>query len=402
MPTYSYTAKSTAGRRVRGKVEAENLSDAEQKLHGDHKVVYRLAEESNAARDLKILSSLAPVQLEDLVGFSQAIASMADGGISLKRTIDILLADIENPTMRRILLDVSEDLSEGRTLAQALSRHSEVFPNYYIAMTEAGESSGNLPEMMKRLAEILTAVESLEARARASLSYPLLLFGFTLFSFLCFFSYGSPYLEGIYGSLGVNAPLLTRVLLSFGATLGNNKAALTVLLVGFLYLAWSVPRKGQARRLFDRLRLHLPILGGVYRVLYTARFMRTLSVLYRSGLGLARAVRLSAATIGNEVVMEELFDLSVRLEQGEELSSTLRSSEHVSRLAVGMLSAGEECGKLETMLTKVADVYEVKAETLLQNVRSRIEPVLMLGLGVTVAFLLAVLGWPLVSLLAIS
>lgn len=400
MPQFSYTAKNDEGRRVRGKIQAEDLAAAERELNSTNTIVYRVEEESTSSRDLKILSALAPVQLEELVGLSQAIASMSDGGISLKRTVDILLEDTENPTMRRILTDVSEDLSSGKKLAEALSRHSSVFPNYYVAMTEAGERSGNLPEMMRRLAEILTAVESLETRARAALSYPLLLFGFTLLSFLCFFAYGSPYLEGIYISLGVDPPILTRVLLSFGVTLGNNKSALFVLLAGMAYLAWSLPRKGKGRLVFDRVRLLVPILGGVYRVLYTARFMRTMSVLYRSGLGLAPSVRLAAATIGNEVVTEELFDLSLRLDQGEELSNTLRSSEHVSRLAVGMIAAGEECGKLETMLTKVADVYDVKSETMLQNVRSRIEPAVMLCLGLAVAALLAILGWPLVSLLS--
>jgi type II secretory pathway component PulF len=267
-------------------------------------------------------------------------------------------------------------------------------------MTEAGESSGNLPEMMRRLAEILTAVESLEARARAALSYPLLLFGFTLLSFFFFFAYGSPYLESIYSSLEVEAPTATYLLLGLGVTLGQNKFGILVLVVGLAYLFWNFKRKGTGQILFDKTRLSVPILGSVYRVLYTARFMRTMSVLYRSGLGLAPSVRLAAATIGNEVVTEELFDLSLKLDAGEELSHTLRESEHVSRLAVGMISAGEECGKLETMLTKVADVYDVKSETMLENARARIEPAVMLCLGISVAILLGVLGWPLVSLLS--
>ena len=400
MPIFSYTAKAETGRRVQGKIEAADHSAAERELKSKHKTLYRLEEESSAARDLKILTALSPVQLEELVGFSQAIASMSDGGISIKRTIDILLEDTENATMRRILLDISEDLGAGNTLAHALRRHSAVFPSYYVAMTEAGESSGNLPEMMRRLAEILTSVEALESRAKAALSYPLLLFAFTLFSFFCFFTYGSPYLESVYNSLGVNAPFLTRMLLGLGVTLSHNKLGLVIVLGAFAYVAWSFTRKGTGQFLFDRIRLSLPILGSVYRVLCTARFLRTMSVLYRSGLGLAPSVRLSAATIGNEVMTEELFDLSERLDQGEELSNTLRSSDHVSRLAVGMIAAGEECGKLETMLAKVAEVYDVKAQTLMQNVRSRIEPIVMLLLGMSIAILLGVLGWPLIALLA--
>ena len=399
MPTFSYTAKTNDGKRVQGKLQAEDLGSAEKELETTHKVVYKLEEESKASSELKILSTLAPVQLEDLVGFSQAIASMADGGISLKRTIDILLEDTEHATMRRILGDISEDLGSGRTLASSLSRHSAVFPSYYVAMTRAGEDSGNLPEMMRRLSEIMTAVEALQAKAKSALSYPLLLFAFTLISFLCFFAYGSPYLEGIYKSLGVDAPMATRVLLGLGVTLGNHKLAMFAVMAGTIYLFYSLPRREGSRLFFDRFRLSMPILGGVYRVLYTARFMRTMSVMYRSGLGLAKSLRLSAAAVGNQAITEELFDLSLKLDQGEELSTTLRESKHVSRLAVGMIAAGEECGKLETMLSRVAEVYEVKSETLMQNVRARMEPALMLCLGLSVAALLTVLGWPLIQLL---
>jgi type II secretory pathway component PulF len=402
MPTFLYTAKTNEGRRVQGRLEAEDLSTAETELGQSHRIVYRIEEKSESSGKLKFLYALSPVQVEDLIGFSQSIASMSDSGISLKRTIDILLEDTENATMLRVLSDVSEDLSEGKTLAQSLSRHSAIFPSYYVAMTRAGESSGNLPEMMTRLAEILTAVEALESRAKAALSYPLLLFGFTLVSFLAFFAYGSPYLERIYTSLGVDAPLLTRMLLGVGVTLGNSKLELFFLTVAVFYLVWRLPRRENSRIHFDRLRLSLPILGGVFRVLYTARFIRTMSVLYRSGLGLAQSVRLAAAAIGNYAIAEELFDLSLKLEKGEELSNTLRESAHVSRMAVGMIAAGEESGKLETMLNRVAEVYEVKTSTLMLNVRSRLEPALMLVLGLAVAGLLTIMGWPLIQLLGSS
>lgn len=399
MPTFAYVAKSNDDKRVYGKLEAESLKAAEDELASTHAIVYRVDEQSSD-RGAAILNALAPVQLEELVGLSQAIASMADGGMSLKTTFDILEEDTENPSLKRLLRDVSDDLGRGLNLSQALSRHTDVFPRYYVAMTAAGESSGNLPEMMRRLAQILTSVESLKARAKASLSYPVTLFAFTLLSFFIFFAYGSPYLEKIYQSLQVPLPLATRLLLGLGVNLSNMKFALFVLLVLLGYLAYRLPRHPGGRYFFDKFRLTFPFVGEIYRVLYTARFLSTFSVLYRSGLGLAGSVRLSAATVGNEVMMEELYDLSRRLEQGEVLSTVLRSSHYVSRLAVGMIAAGEQSGKLEVMLAQVAEVYDVKSENLLQGVRSRIEPTVMLVIGLTVAFLLGILGWPMLSLVS--
>jgi type IV pilus assembly protein PilC len=397
MPTYSYVARGNDHKRVYGKLEAGSLKEAEEELAGTHALVYRVEEISHDSR-AKILNALAPVQIEELVGLSQAIASMSDGGMSLKRTFDILYEDTEHPSLKRLLDDVSNDLGSGLTLSQALARHTNVFPRYYVAMTSAGESSGNLPEMMRRLAQILTSVESLKARARAALSYPVTLFGFTLVSFFIFFAYGSPYLEKIYQSLQVPQPMMTRALLGLGVSLSNMKLAMFAVLAGIAYLTYSLPRHPGGRYFFDRFRLTFPYIGEIYKVLYTARFLRTFSVLYRSGLGLAASVRLSAATVGNDVMMEELYDLSQRLEQGEVLSTVLRSSNYVSRLAVGMIAAGEESGKLEVMLTQVAEVYDVKSENLLQGVRSRIEPTVMLVIGLSVAFLLSVLGWPMLAL----
>ncbi len=397
MPTFTFAAKTHEGQRVYGKHEAESLKAAEEQLAERHAMVYRVEEETGD-RGARILNALAPVELDELVGLSQAIASMSDGGMSLKRTFDILYEDTENPSLKRMLGDVSDDLGRGLNLSQALARHTHVFPRYYVAMTSAGESSGNLPEMMRRLAQILTAVETLKARAKAALSYPITLFAFTLLTFLVFFAYASPYLENIYRSLQVPQPLMTRLLLSLGVTLSNNKFALLALMVGTAYLAYSLPRRPGVRYMGDKFRLTAPLVGNLYKVLYTARFLRTLAVLYRSGLGLAGSVRLSAATVGNEVMMEELFDLSQRLEQGEVLSTVLRSSHYVSRLAVGMIAAGEESGKLEVMLAQVADVYDVKSENLLQSVRSRIEPTVMLLIGISVAIFLGTLGWPMLSL----
>lgn len=399
MAIFTYAAKTHEGQRVYGKHEAESLRAAEEHLAENFAMVYRVEEETTD-RGAKILNALAPIELDELVGLSQAIASMSDGGMSLKRTFDVLYEDTENPSLKRMLGDVSDDLGRGLNLSQSLARHTHIFPRYYVAMTSAGESSGNLPEMMRRLAQILTAVETLKARAKAALSYPITLFAFTLLTFFVFFAYASPYLEKIYRSLQVPQPFITRLLLNLGVTLSNNKLLLFVMFVGVGYLVASLHRRPGMRYLGDKFRLTAPYIGGLYKVLYTARFLRTLAVLYRSGLGLAGSVRLSAATVGNEVMMEELFDLSLRLEQGEVLSTVLRSSSYVSRLAVGMIAAGEESGKLEIMLTQVADVYDVKSENLLQSVRSRIEPTVMLLIGITVALLLGILGWPMLSLVA--
>lgn len=400
MPTFSFAAKDHDGRRVYGTHESNSLVAAEAELGKKHPVVYRVEEQSSDTKIVKLLTTLAPIQLEELVGLSEAMATMADGGISLKRTIDILEEDTENAALKRLLGDISEDVGAGRTLSQALARHTSVFPRYYVAMTAAGESSGNLPEMLRRLASILTAMESMQARARAALSYPITLFMFTFFSFLFFFAYGSPYLEKIYASLQVVPPTITRVLLGLGVTMAGNTLGIVILFGLAAVLGTLLFNRPRGRIITDRIRLSVPFLGNIYRVLYTSRFLRTMSILHRSGLGLAPSVRLAAGTVGNEVVTEELFDLSLRLDKGEELSTVLRSSVHVSRLAVGMIAAGEEAGKLETMLTNVADVYDVKSETLLQGLRSRMEPVIMLLLGGSVAALLIAMGWPLLSVVA--
>lgn len=397
MPNYSYAAKDENGRRVYGTIEANSLVEAEAELGRKHSAVYRVEEQSDDAKIVKLMATLSPIQLEELVGLSEAIATMADGGISLKRTVDILEEDTENAALKRLLGDVSEDVGQGRTLSQALARHTSVFPRYYVAMTEAGESSGNLPEMLRRLASILTAMEAIQVRARAALSYPITLFVFTFISFVFFFAAGSPYLVKIYTSLGVTPPTITRLLLELGVTMAGNTIVILILVALAAVLAVLLSKRPRGRVVTDKIVLSIPLLGSIYRVLYTSRFLRTMSVLYRSGLGLGPSVRLAAATVGNEVVTEELFDLSKRLDNGEELSTVLRSSKHVSRLAVGMIAAGEESGKLEKMLVSVADVYDVKSETLLHGLRSKMEPVVMLVLGLSVAVLLLVLGWPLLA-----
>lgn len=397
MPTFLYVLKDKNGKRVSGKLDAESLKAAEEELAAQSSIIYRLDEEIHD-RDQTLLNFLAPIDGDEVVGLTQAIASMSDGGVSLRRTLDILYEDVDNPSLKHLLGQVSQDLSQGKPLSLALARQPKAFPRFYVAMVAAGESSGNLPEMMRRLAQILTTVEVLKARTRAVLSYPITLFGFTLLSFAVFFTYGSPYLEQIYESLQITQPMMTRLLLGIGVTLSQRKVLVTILVLGVIYLTYRLPRHPGLQYTLDRMRLTLPFIGTAHQVLYTARFLRTLSVLYRSGIGLAPSVRLAAASIGNEVMMEELYDLSLHLERGEKLSAVLRQGRFVSRLAIGMIAAGEESGKLEVMLNQVASVYEVKSENILQVMRSRIEPTVMLAIGLAVALLLGVLGWPMLSI----
>lgn len=397
MPIYAYTAKNKEGKRIQGKLTTDSLDAAKDELNSKCQAVYRLKEQPDDYES-KALSLLAPVDVDELVGISQSVAAMSESGMSLKYIFDILYEDAENASLKRILAMVSDDLAAGKSLSKALERHSNDFPAYYIAMVSAGERSGNLPEMMRRLVKVLTSVELLKAKAKSALSYPIALLAFSFVMFLIFFAYGSPYLDDIYQSLQIAQPMATRLMLSLGITMSKNKLITLVLLVFCSYLCYSLSNNLKIKYFFEKVHLKLPVVGNVYRTFYVARFLRTLSILYKSGLGLSDSIKLSAATIDNQVLMESLHDISLRVDKGEKLSTSLRHSNDISKLVIGMIAASEECGKLELMLGQVADAYETKAENLLLNIRSKLEPASMLAIGLIVASLLGVLGWPMLSL----
>ncbi len=394
MPEFLYSARDGEGYRHRGKIEAADRAAAEQMLAQQFVKVTQLDEVAELDNKQRLQNLLTPVSGEDLLGFCQALASMFAGGISVKRVMDILIEDIEHPTLRRKVSELATDISNGHTLSAAMGRHPDVFDQFFRSMVKAGEQSGNLPEMLRRLADYIQKSETIKAKVKAALTYPAILIIFSFLLITTIMAIGVPYIDQIYGGLGLQLHWATSVVVTVGSFLARNLTWLVILL-GIVGYGFSRYLQGESgAKIIDTWKLKVPVLKDLYRLLYTARFSRTLATLYASGIQVMDSLELAADTVGNRVVGDEILAISPRVEGGEALSSCLRESPHFTRLAIGMFAAGEESGNIDQMLHKVADFYELKVYSALESFASVIEPAIMVVVGLLVAGIIIVMGLP--------
>ena len=400
MPEFTYSARDEDGNRVQGKLEAEDRDAAMKTLSSRYAVVTQLDSAASNSRVQAFLNLVAPVKGEDMLAFVSAMASMVDGGISLKRVMTILYEDIENPALRRVVSDLSSEISAGNTLSGAMDKHPGIFDRFFRAMVKAGESSGNLPEMLRRLSSHIEITEGLKNKVKSALFYPILVVMFAFLLVMAIIVFGVPYLQSIYDGLGLTLPFATRMVVTLGGVLAKHLYIFILLGVALAYLGFRALRNESGQMVADRLRLKLPIFSNIFRLLYTARFARTLATLYASGIPMLEALDLVSATIGNRVVAADLAEVIDRVKGGEAISSCLRGSPHFSRMAVGMMSAGEEAGSLDAMLNKVADFYEMKVYAALSGLASTLEPLIMMIVGLIIGGIIIVMGLPFMNLAA--
>lgn len=395
MIEFHYVAHDEAGRRYAGSLKAESQDEALKVISERYVLVTRL-EHRSTQNSYGLLRR--GIKGEDILGFCETLSAMLEGGVNLKRALDTLLGDTENPALRNVIMDLSERVGSGDSLSAAMSHSPHVFDSFVVNMMAAGESSGELPEMVRRVAVYLEKTEEMKDKVKGALTYPAVVLAFAGVLVGVILTFGVPYLQELYDGLGIELPMVTQVLASVGMAMNNNLAVLVVLVLGLVFLMRVFLRTPRGQFLIDRAKLGTPVVQGVYKNLYTSRFARTLALLYSSGIPVLDALQLTGKSIGNQLVTETIEQTQRTLKSGGNLSDSLRVNPYFSNAAVGLVSAGEEAGKLDEMLLRVAAFYDRKVETKLEALTSTIEPLMMIAIGLVIGGIIIALGLPFLTL----
>lgn len=392
---FFYVAHDQAGKRFTGSFKAESKAEALKLLSERYEIVTRLEHQTSSQR-LNPFSGR--VRGEDLLGFCETFSAMLEGGINLKRALDTIVGDTRNPALRNVIMDLSARVGGGDSLSQALGHHPNVFSGFFVHMVEAGESSGELPEMLRRVAAFLEKTEKMKDRVTAALTYPGVVLAFAGVMVAVILAFGVPYLQNLYDGLGIELPGATRFLVLVGNFMNDQVLLLVLSFLLFLWLFWRFLHNPKGRAFIDKAKLSLPPFSGLFELLYTGRFARTLALLYSSGIPLLSALGLTAKSVGNQVIAQSIEVTEEDLKAGGKLSDSLRLNPYFSEAAIGLIAAGEESGKLDQMLVKVADFYDRKADTKLEALTSIVEPLIMVVVGIVIGGIIVTLGLPFLTL----
>lgn len=388
MPVYHFVAFDDRGKRIKGIVDADTLAQARARLRSQGQFPVRIDEAGGKEQTIAAswLWRWRGVSKAEITALTRQLATLLGAGIPLVEALEVVLEQAPSLGVKRVVAAIREEITQGRTLSAALTTQGRYFPALYCQMVRAGEASGKLEEVLDRLAEARERQERLQGKVMAALAYPLLMmvFGVTVVVFLL--AYVVPGISEIFEQSAMPLPFATRMLLAVSEAL---RQWWWLLALGLLVAVWGIDRlrrKGQGKRLWDRLRLRVPLVGRLLHRLLLARFAAHLAVLLQSGVGLLPSLAMVRNLVGNVVVEEALDDAMARVGAGGGLAAALSDSPWFPPALRRMIGVGERSGSLETMLEKSAAGYEREVEAVLTALMALLEPALILVMGVIVGF----------------
>ncbi len=401
MPVFSYRAADRAGRTIDGVMEAHDPQAVVERLQREAYYPLRVEPAEGRARFGHLsLPLLAPrgVPAREILTFTQQLSTLVDAGLPLDRSLAILLELSVNPRLRQIVQDIAQSVRAGSTLADALSRHHpRPFSRLYINTVRAGEKGGALEVALRRLAEHLETTRELRDALVSAMIYPALIITVGVGAIVFLMTFVVPRFAVIFRDLGQTLPLPTRVLLAASEALVVYWWVIALAILGAL-LAWQVATRSEAGRLaVDRWLLQLPVLGNLLRKLEVGRVARTLGTLLQSGVPLLTALGVAREVAANRVVALALGAVQEGVKRGDGLARPMAESGAFPALAIHMVRVGEETGRMEEMLGRLAGAYETEIRVALRRLLALLEPVIILALGlvvlaIVVSILMAILS----------
>jgi type II secretion system protein F len=393
MPTYSYKATDSAGKIVKGTLEAEQERGVVTSLHdmGYIPIKISLAERDRSRFDLdlskNIISIFKRISTKDVVNFTQGLSALLEAGLQVDGALSTLIDVAEKEKFKEIIKDVLKTVQEGGYLSDALAKHPRVFSSFYINMVRAGEAGGVLEAVLGRLGDFLESSQDLRDYIKSAMVYPVFLVFVGGISIIILLTFVIPKFSIIFSDMGQSIPLSTRFLIGFSEIL---RTYWLVILGGFGAIYFFLRRyiRTPAGRLrMDQYKMNFPVGGELVKKIEVARFARTLGTLTKSGVPILQALNLVNEIIGNRAIAQSMGKIYERVKEGEMLTKPLGEAGIFPTLAIQMITVGEETGRLDEMLLRVAETYEKVVRNMVKRFISLLEPAMILGMGLVVGFI---------------
>lgn len=392
MPVYEYTALDGAGKKLKGIIDADSQAAARQKIRhaGNYPVDIRESEPASrkkSERKTFSLPSLQRIRQQEVHAATRQLATLLGAGIPLVPALNGLIEQTANQTLKKIIAQLKDSVNEGNSFSAALAEHPRLFSRIYVNMVKSGEASGSLDVVLEQLAEFGENQQAMKSRISVALIYPVILSLVGVVILFLLLTIVVPNITKVFEESQEALPLPTIILIKLSGFLGSYWWLMVLALAGVLLALRFAIQLPRGRRVWDRLKLTLPLFGDLNVKIASARVGRSLGSLLQSGVPLVTSLKI-VRNIFNNVLLADVIDAATEeLEKGGSLSKTLRGSRWFMPMMVQMIAVGEQSGTLEAMLFKVADNYEKEVETKIKALTSLIEPFMILFMGVMMLFI---------------
>lgn len=408
MAVFTYEAVDNKGKKIKADVEASNTQDAINKVHKmglfPTTVKPKAGEAGGAGGPIKGKGGKAPftfggVSQKQLTTFTVQLSILQDAGLPLVRSLKILSGQMKPCLLKNILEQVADDVESGSSLSEALGKHPKAFDKLYVNMVKAGEAGGVLDTILQRLAVFMEKAQKLKRKVIGASIYPVAVMSIAVLIVAGIMVFVIPQFKKVFDDMKIALPLVTAILL----TISEWVAKFWFLIPGFpviLVIVIRMMNKNKAGKLMlDKMKLHMPLFGGIMRKATISRFCRTLGTLITSGVPILEALAIVKGAIGNEVVSNAIQTVHDSIREGESIADPLAQSGIFDDIVINMIDVGEETGELDKMLVKIADNYDEEVDAAVEGLMSIMEPVMIIGMGGTIGFIVIALFMPLIELI---
>ncbi len=396
MPIFVYKARDFQGVDHKGTIDTIDSSRAARILSKKGLVVTSISEKKASSPLFENLFNRT--SFDELVIATRQLATMIDSGLVLSESVDILVSQQSNPSFKKVLESVSRDLKSGLDLASSLRKHPTVFPALYCSLVKAGEQAGNLDVILNEMANNLERDREFRSRVRGAMIYPIMIIMMMVVVMIVMMVFVIPRLTSLYSQTDADLPLPTKILIGSSNFLINYWwVLLAILAIGIIaFRKWVTTPEGKYN--FDVFLLKVPLVGKVIRGTALTNFTRTFGLLTTAGVPILDSITIVADVIGNSVYRKALLETRLGVERGLTMSAQLQMVGVFPNIISQMYRVGEETGKMDKVSFKLADYFESEADHLVKNLTVIIEPLILVVLGIGVAFLVLSIILPIYKL----
>ena len=430
MPKFNYVAMDSRGKETKGTLEVGSQTEAISRLkemgYFPTKVVEAEAPKAKGKKEVKAPSrggmgkkpitipGFGGVKTKQLTTFTRQLATLVDAGLPLLRGLRVLQKQEKNPLLKSTLGDLGTAIEGGSTFSEALSQHPKIFNRLFVSMVKAGELGGVLEVVLNRLAEFMEKAQKIKGKVIAAMFYPVAVMTVAVIILAVLMIFVVPKFKTIFGDMmdGAALPGFTNFVLQISETLKNYTivfpdwaggvplpgpviVGLVVLVIGFKI--FSKTKFG--RRVIDKLKLKMPVLGPVFTKVAISRFSRTLGTLVSSGVPILQALTIVKETAGNVVVGNAVTKIHESVKEGETITAPLEAANVFPPMVISMVDVGEQTGALPEMLMKIADTFDDEVDNAVSAMTSLLEPIMIVFLAVIVGSIVIALFLPLIKLI---
>jgi len=396
---FIYRAKDKQGNVKAGRVEARSLDTAVNILQGYDLIVLEISSEKKITVFDEIFGRKARISKKDLAIFMRQFATLLESQVPLGESLKTLYLQAATPAIKDLVFELVSDLDAGLPLSRAIEKKSDIFGEFYMQMIKSGEISGRLEEVLSYLADYAEHEYDLINKAKSASAYPVFLFGTFLLISIVITVALAPQMVSIFEEFGATPPIGTKVLIFIGEFFKNWGILSAVFLLGMIWLLINYFRSVEGRRIGGVYILRLPILGEVYKKIFISRFCETAGTLIHGGIPVVTSFEVAGEATGNHVYQKIGYKVADAVKKGESISSILKNYyEYLPPLVSQMVAVGEGTGRLDSILGKVAGYFQKEVDKAFSTMIDLLQPILVVIIGILVAFLVSAVLLPIYQL----